>query len=33
MESNAKELEGLFEELANDVDKDTNAFDKGNGSV
>lgn len=28
MESNAKELEGLFEELANDVDKDTNAFDK-----
>ena len=28
MESNAKELEQLFEDLANDVDKDTNAFDK-----
>ncbi|WP_353097209.1 cyclodeaminase/cyclohydrolase family protein [Tissierella praeacuta] len=28
MESNAKELEQLFENLADDVDKDTNAFDK-----
>ncbi|MBU5257347.1 cyclodeaminase/cyclohydrolase family protein [Tissierella praeacuta] len=28
MESNAKDLEQLFEDLANDVDKDTNAFDK-----
>lgn len=28
MESNAKELENLFEDLADDVDKDTNAFDK-----
>ena len=28
MESNANELEQLFEDLANDVDKDTNAFDK-----
>ncbi|WMM24915.1 cyclodeaminase/cyclohydrolase family protein [Tissierella sp. MB52-C2] len=28
LEANAKELEGLFEELANVVDEDTNAFDK-----
>ncbi|MBU5424920.1 cyclodeaminase/cyclohydrolase family protein [Tissierella pigra] len=28
LETNEKELEGLFEELANIVDEDTNAFDK-----
>ena len=28
LETNAKELEGLFEDLANIVDEDTNAFDK-----